>query len=181
MEKGLLTAFSAAILFVLLAGCVGGLSTGVKPLNGGSLMKIESTDFKTGAAIPAEFTCDGQNLNPELHWEGAPAETKSFALTVRDPDAPSGTFDHWLVCNIPAGVSSIAKEAGAPAGSKQVPNDFGKQDYGGPCPPSGTHRYFFRLYALSVESIDCSNKDELFVALSKNKIAEAELMGTFAR
>lgn len=144
-------------------------------------MKLLSNDLAAGQAIPAEFTCDGANKSPELHWEGAPQQTKSFALTMRDPDAPGGTFDHWLVFNIPANVSIIPKGGPVPAGAEQMTNDFGEQDYGGPCPPSGTHRYYFKLYALDVEQLECKTKQELFQQIEQHKIAEAELMGTYSR
>jgi len=109
-------------------------------------MNLSSNDLEQGEKIPEKFTCDGENVNPELHWDAFPEETKSFALTVRDPDAPSGDFAHWLLCNIPAETTGIAQDS-VPKGSKQVGNDFGKEGYGGPCPPSGTHRYYFKIFA----------------------------------
>lgn len=184
MKAKIAIAFLAVILFSTL-GCVeqpGDESAQPgEEFEGGGLMKLLSNDLEQGKEIPSEFTCDGANVSPELHWEGALAETKSFALTVRDPDAPMGTFDHWLVCNISASVSSISKGGPIPQGATQIQNDFGKLDYGGPCPPSGTHRYFFKLYALDVESIDCSNKQELFNAIEAHKIDEAELMAPYQR
>jgi len=144
-------------------------------------MKLSSNDFEGGEMLPSEFTCDGKNISPELHWENIPAETKSLALSLRDPDAPSGTFDHWLVCNIPPIVSSIPKAGPVPGNAKQIANDFGKPSYGGPCPPSGTHRYIFRLYALDVESIECGNKQQFFQQIEEHKIAEAELISLYKR
>jgi len=114
-------------------------------------MKLKSEDFEDNNEIPSEFTCDGRDVSPQLSWEDVPAETKSFTLSVADPDAPMGTFIHWLVFDIPKEVNNIAR--GTVPG-KQVENDFGKKDYGGPCPPSGTHRYIFTLYALDVEHLE---------------------------
>ena len=135
-------------------------------------MKLLSNDLKAGEEMAREFTCDGSNISPELHWQDAPAETKSFALVLSDPDAPGGTFYHWLVYNIPAATTNIA-QGSVPVGAKQIANDFGKEGYGGPCPPSGSHRYFFRLYALDVETLDCNNKQELLEQIEQHKLREA--------
>ncbi len=143
-------------------------------------MKLESNGFEKGQPIPSQFTCDGQNLNPELHWSQQPEETKSFALSLRDPDAPSGDFVHWLICNIPAQTTSIEQDS-VPENSLQVENDFGKKAYGGPCPPSGRHRYFFQAYALDAETISPNSKKEFFQMVEEHKIAETELMGTYKR
>lgn len=143
-------------------------------------MELFSKDFVNGGQIPKEFGCDEAGYSPELHWIGAPANAKSFALVASDPDAPVGTFYHWLACNIPATVSSIPRDS-VPAGAKQLPNDAHRQDYVAPCPPSGTHRYYFRLFALDAEKLDCKNRQELFAEIEKHKIAAAELMGTFKR
>lgn len=113
-------------------------------------MKITSPSFQENAFIPSKYTCDGENINPPLVISDVSADAKSLALIVDDPDAPVGTFVHWLVWNIPPRVGEI-KEGSLPEGSIQGTNDFGKKEYGGPCPPSGTHRYFFRLYALNQE------------------------------
>ena len=106
-------------------------------------LRIKSQAFEEGALIPAQFTCDGEDLSPELHWEDVPEGTKSFALSVTDPDAPIGTFVHWLVYGIDKGITRIERNR-LPFGARQVTNDFGRQRYGGPCPPSGTHRYWHR-------------------------------------
>lgn len=144
-------------------------------------MRLLSNDLSAGQPIPAEFTCDGVNVSPELHWEDAPEQTKSFALTVRDPDAPGGTFEHWLVYNIPANVSIIPRGGPVPAGAQQLINDFGEEDYGGPCPPRGTHRYYFKVCALDVEQLECNSEQELFQQIEQHKIDEAELMGSYQR
>ena len=144
-------------------------------------MKLLSNDIASGREMPSTFTCDGKNVSPELHWEAIPKEAKSLALVVSDPDAPGGNFDHWLVCNIPASASGIPQGGPLPSGSKEIANDFGKAAYGGPCPPSGTHRYFFRLYALGIEKIQCRNASELKQEISKHKVAETELMALYKR
>ena len=142
------------------------------------IMKLTSNDFKQGGAIPKRFSCQGENVNPHLAWADVPAGTKSFALICDDPDAPAGTWVHWLVKNIPANVKEIRQNSVL---GEQVENDFGKEDYGGPCPPSGTHRYFFRLYALDVEELEADNKDDFYSQVEEHAIAKAELMGTYKK
>ncbi len=178
MKEGI---FALIAILFLSFGCVSEPAQPESEFEGGGLMKLLSNDLKQGQEIPSEFTCDGSNISPELHWEGAPAETKSFALTLRDPDAPMGTFNHWLVCNIPANILSIPKGGPIPAEATQVQNDFGKGDYGGPCPPSGSHRYYFKLYALDVEKIECTNAQQLLQQIEAHKLAEAELMAPYQR
>ncbi len=128
-------------------------------------MKLESNDFEHEGNVPTKFTCDGTDVSPHLAWSDVPEGTKSFALIVDDPDAPMGIWVHWLVCDISPDTRDISEDS-IPLGAKQVTNDFGNEDYGGPCPPSGVHRYFFKLFALDVE---------------KHKIAEAILMGRYGR
>jgi len=143
-------------------------------------MKLSSKDFEEGGNIPSELTCDGKNVSPQLSWEGVPDETKSFALSVRDPDAPGGTFLHWLIYNIPKHVRSIER-ASIPRESVQVTNDFGKREYGGPCPPSGTHRYYFTLYALDTERLEDITRHNFFTRIEEHAIEKAELMGRYRR
>lgn len=144
-------------------------------------MKIESLDFKEGKPIPSEFTCDGANVSPALVFEDVPVEAKSLALIMDDPDAPMGTFVHWVVWNIPPGTKQISK--GEKITYPQGKTDFGKQGYGGPCPPSGTHRYFFKLYALDVvlDLEKGATKVDLEEAMKGHIVAEAKLMGTYQR
>ena len=141
-------------------------------------MKLKSEDFEDNNEIPSEFTCDGRDVSPQLSWEDVPAETKSFTLSVADPDAPMGTFIHWLVFDIPKEVNNIAR--GTVPG-KQVENDFGKKDYGGPCPPSGTHRYIFTLYALDVEHLEDVDKNNFFSKVEEHTIGKAVLTGLYRR
>src|SRR3989442_981117 len=113
-------------------------------------MKLSSPAFNEGGLIPSKFTCDGENVSLPLEWEDVPAQAKSLALIVDDPDAPSGLFVHWLVIDISPGNHGLSEGTGA-TGATQGINGFGKIGYGGPCPPSGTHRYYFHLYALDTE------------------------------
>jgi Raf kinase inhibitor-like YbhB/YbcL family protein len=143
-------------------------------------MKLLSEDFRENETIPSTFTCDGEDICPQLHWEDVPEGTRSFALSVTDPDAPGGTFIHWLIHDIPKDVRSVGRGE-LPIGVKQVKNDFGKERYGGPCPPSGTHRYYFRLYALDIDHLRDVNKGNFFKLVEGRALAKAELMGTYRR
>jgi len=142
-------------------------------------MELLSKDFTNRGTIPSEFTCDGRNISPELSWENVPIKTKSFALISDDPDALGGWI-HWLVYDIPNNVRRIEQNS-LPAGAKQAENDFGKKTYGGPCPPTGTHRYFFRLYALDIEHIENVNKNNFVETIKKHTIEKATIMGLYKR
>ena len=143
-------------------------------------MKLLSEDFRENEEIPSRFTCDGENICPQLHWEGVPEGTRSFALSMTDPDAPGGTFIHWLVHDMLKDVRRIER-GGLPVGARQVKNDFGKERYSGPCPPSGTHRYYLTLYALDVEHLRDINRGDFFKLVDEHSLAKAELMGTYWR
>jgi len=143
-------------------------------------MRLKSGNFEDGGRIPPEFTCDGRDVSPQLSWEDAPDGTKSFALSVADPDAPGGTFIHWLVHDIPDDVNGIEKGS-LPDGAKQVRNHFGRREYGGPCPPSGTHRYIFTLYALDTEHLEVANEGDFFEKVKEHTLSKAELMGLYKR
>jgi len=149
-----------------------------KPEVRGETMRLASNDFVEGGMIPRKFTCQGDNINPHLAWETVPEETKSFALIVDDPDAPMGTWVHWLVKDIPADVREI--QEGEIQGN-QVKNDFGKENYGGPCPPSGTHRYYFRLFALDTANLSASNKKDFYKQAEQHTIGKVELMGKYKK
>ena len=140
-------------------------------------MQITSAAFTDGQPIPSQYTCDGGDTIPPLQWEGAPDGTKSFVLIVSDPDAPSGTFTHWLVQDIPATTSSIPE--GGPAPGTEIPNSFARESWGGPCPPSGQHRYYFTLYALDVDAITGLNKDNVETILKPHVLADATLLGVY--
>ncbi len=143
-------------------------------------MRLKSNEFENEGMIPQMFTCDGRDLSPHLAWDDVPEGVKSFALIVDDPDAPMGTWVHWLACNIPPDVREIP-QGSVPSGAAQVKNDFGKPEYGGPCPPGGTHRYFFKLYALNVGVLEGVNENNFYKMVEEHKIAEAVLMGRYSR
>src|SRR5215467_6043491 len=132
----------------ITGGAVAVLLTAIVPFAAeGATMKITSSAFNEGGNIPSKFTCDGSDTSPPLQIAGVPSGAKSLVLIVDDPDAPGGLFTHWLAWNIDPGTGRLA-EKGLPRGAIQGVNDFGRQGYSGPCPPSGTHRYFFRLFVL---------------------------------
>ncbi len=148
---------------------------------GGAKMKITSSAFQQGGNIPSKFSCDGANTNPPLQISDVPPEAKSLVLIVDDPDAPSGLFTHWVVWNISQQISSIP-EGSTPKGV-QGTNDFGKSGYGGPCPPSGAHRYYFKIFALDRELglPSGAKRSQLDAAMKGHVIAQGELMGRYAR
>jgi len=143
-------------------------------------MRLKSSDFENNGYIPSRFTCDGEDVSPPLLWEDVPDDAEGFALSVTDPDAPSGEFIHWLVYNIPKGTRSFERGR-LPEGLKQVENDFRKRDYGGPCPPSGTHRYIFTLYALDTGQLKDITRRNFFDMVEKHTVAKARLMGLYSR
>jgi Raf kinase inhibitor-like YbhB/YbcL family protein len=140
---------------------------------------LRSAAFGQGEKIPVRFTCDGDDINPELQIENLPGNTRSLALIIDDPDAPNGTWTHWLVWNI--NVTGKIAENSIPG--TEGKNDFGKLHYGGPCPPGGTHRYFFRVYALrqELQLPEGSSKEELLAALKPYLLGVGELMGKYSR
>ena len=153
-------------------------------------MKIElsSTAFDEEANIPKQYTGDGKNVSPPLRWSDPPPETKSFALICDDPDAPRGTWVHWVLFNLPAEKrqleESVPAQKGLDEGAKQGKNDFGKVGYGGPSPPAGKpHRYFFKLYALdtTLDLAPEATKDQLLAAMKGHVLAEGQLMGRYGR
>lgn len=150
-------------------------------------MKLTSTAFEHESLIPTRYTCDGQDISPPLTWAGAPANTKSFALIADDPDAPMGTWVHWVAWNIPAAATAleenVPKKEALPDGMKQGTTDFRRIGYGGPCPPSGTHRYFFKVYALDISPNlpSRTTKKDLEHAMHGHILAQGELMGKYKR
>ena len=149
---------------------------------GGGKMKISSSAFQEGGTIPEKFSKNGQNVSPELRIEGVPSDAKALAIIVDDPDAPVGLFTHWMVWNIDPKTTEIA-EGSAPNGATQGKNDFGEVGYGGPQPPSGTHRYYFKVFALN-SSLDLkpgAKRKDLDVALKGHVIAQAQLMGRYSK
>ena len=147
-------------------------------------MALGSSAFAPGAAIPRRHACDGENLSPPLAWTGAPAAAKSFAVVCDDPDASN--FTHWVLFNVPGDAVSLAEGLGPgrlPAGAAEGVNDFGGPGWGGPCPPTGEHRYAFRLYALDVARLNLASptKQQLERAIEGHVLAEARLAGTYRR
>jgi Raf kinase inhibitor-like YbhB/YbcL family protein len=145
-------------------------------------LKITSTAFADGKAIPPRFTCDGPNVSPPLEWSGIPAKTRALALLVDDPDAPKGDFTHWMVVNLTPDTTSLPENARAfPADARQGVNGFGKVGYGGPCPPKGKqHRYVFHIYALDAHiSIAQPERTHFDLLVKRHSIGEATLTGTF--
>ena len=142
-------------------------------------MKLTSPEFQNNKLIPKKFTCQGDDVNPPLVIEDIPKDAKSLALIVDDPDATTGTWVHWIVFDIP--VVSKIEENSIPG--KQGTNDFGRKDYGGPCPPSGTHRYFFKIYALKekLNLDEGSRKEDLEEIMQEHILAKAELIGLYKK
>ena len=143
-------------------------------------LSVMSPAFENNKLIPAKYTCDGDDVNPPLAIDGVPEGTKTLAVIVDDPDAPMGTWDHWIVWNIPATASKIAENT---VPGTEGMNDFRRRAYGGPCPPSGTHRYFFKVYALDVklDLSPTSRKRDVEKAMQGHVLAKAELVGLYRR
>jgi len=145
-------------------------------------MEIKSDAFASGQSIPAKYTCTGKNISPALTWSNSPSGTQSFALIVDDPDAPAGTWVHWVLYNIPSDTNSLQESAdtGAMSAGK---NSSGHMRYDGPCPPSGTHRYFFKLYALDtvISLLPGATREQVLREMDGHILAQGELMGTFSK
>lgn len=150
-------------------------------------MEIKSKAFASGELIPSVHTCDGRDASPPLTWTDPPAGTKSFALISDDPDAPGGTWVHWVIWNVPVEARSLEenlpKTGALSDGARQGTTDFRRIGYGGPCPPSGMHRYYFKLYALdtTLDLPSSTTKQGLDKAMERHVLAQAELMGTYRR
>lgn len=173
----------AAILALVLAGCGCGRE-GEDAGRGEGAMKLTSTAFKAGDAIPRKYSGEGEDISPPLAWTGAPEGAREFALVCDDPDAPTPKpWVHWVVYRLPAGTTALAE--GDPGGALEGRNDFGRTGYGGPMPPKGhgTHRYHFRIYALDAPlALEAgATKEELLAAMKGHVLAEGELVGTYKR
>ena len=148
---------------------------------------LTSSAFAPGEPIPLRYTCDGDDVSPPLAWSDPPQGTQSFALIADDPDAPAGTWVHWVLYNLPAEArelpEAIPPDAELPDGSRHGNNSWRRPGYGGPCPPGGTHRYFFKLYALDtlLDLEAGASKDKLLQAMEGHILAQAELMGVYTR
>jgi Raf kinase inhibitor-like YbhB/YbcL family protein len=150
-------------------------------MNAASSISVTTPAFQAGGDVAAKFTCNGANVNPELKINGVPNEAKSLVLIVDDPDAPRGLFTHWVVWNIDPKTTRVAENSAPTAGVQGI-NDFGKRNYGGPCPPSGTHRYFFKIFALDtkLELKPGARRAELDAAMRGHILAQGELMARYS-
>ncbi len=177
--------FVSLIVFILLVSihyCLGDVTMS---------FKLVSKAFENGSEIPTKYTCQGEDISPPLEWTGVPAGTKSLALIVDDPDAPDPanpkmTWVHWVLFNIPPDVDHLpegASDGHLPKGAKSGINDWQRTGYGGPCPPIGRHRYFFKLYALDTvfDQLDRPSKPQLLEAMKGHILAEAVLVGTYQK
>jgi Raf kinase inhibitor-like YbhB/YbcL family protein len=188
------TAFGFSIIALMLPCCGRSPSTeSILPEDPKMItIRLQSPSFADGGAIPKLYTCDGKDVSPPLAWSGVPETARSLALICEDPDAPRGTWTHWVIFDIPASVKELGE--GVPAQERvqvtaggetalQGRNDFKKTGYGGPCPPSGTHRYFFRIYALDT-GLDLgpgTTRQDLLRSIKGHVLAEGELMGRYSR
>ena len=166
-----------------LGGCGQQPRKGDQPVS----FELSSSAFEAGQSIPVKYSCHGQDVSPPLSWGDPPSGTRSLALVVEDPDAPVGNWVHWVIFNLPHQSRSlpeaVTSAAGLPQGAVDGSNSWGRTGYGGPCPPSGTHRYFFTLYALD-QQLDLaagSGKEQLLKAMEGHVLGQAELMGTFSK
>jgi Raf kinase inhibitor-like YbhB/YbcL family protein len=188
------TALRLSIIALLLSSC--GRSPSTETLlpedPKKATIRLQSPAFADGGTIPRLHTCDGRDVSPPLEWSGVPDTARSLALVVEDPDAPRGTWTHWVIFDIPTGVKGLGE--GIPAQERvevtasgeaalQGKNDFGKVGYGGPCPPSGTHRYFFRIYALDtgLGLGSGATRQDLLRSIKDHVLAEGKLMGRYSR
>jgi Raf kinase inhibitor-like YbhB/YbcL family protein len=150
-------------------------------------IEVRSPAFGEGSRIPSDFTCDGADMSPPIEWSGIPARAQSLAIIVDDPDAPGGNWTHWLVYDLPPDLTQLKAGISAgeklPGGALQGRTDFGQTGYGGPCPPVGEHRYFFKVYALDamLRLKPGASKQELFRAMQGHILAEGVLMGRYDR
>ncbi|MGA8222298.1 MAG: YbhB/YbcL family Raf kinase inhibitor-like protein [Candidatus Acidiferrales bacterium] len=177
-------------LFVAVVGCLAVTAGYTVRYAGGADMSLElkSADFAAGGNIPKQFTCDGADMSPALEWNAPPAGTQSFALIADDPDAPVGTWVHWVIFDMPANLrglpQNLSKIEQLKDGTRQGRNDFRKIGYGGPCPPTGqAHRYFFKLYALDAKLNlkPGTTKKEVEQAMHGHILAQGEYMGRYSR
>jgi hypothetical protein len=179
----------AILIFCVLFYLYPGKAHCSSETTGGDMMGItvKSTAFADGGMIPKKYTCDGSDISPPLSWDSVPEGTKSLALISDDPDAPRGTWVHWVIFNLPAHITELTEhippQQTLSTGAKQGRNDFGKIGYGGPCPPGGTHRYYFKLYALDKEiNLGAgASKAELLKAMEGHILTEGQLMGRYKR
>lgn len=170
----------ATIVLVLIMLLAAACQAPAVDTSNAAKFKLSSPAFQDSGSIPQKFTCQGQNVSPELNWSEAPADTQSFALIVDDPDAPGGTFTHWVLFDLPAETKQLAE--GAPPIGVGGNNGLNQIGYMGPCPPNGIHRYYFRLYALDVPSLNLkagASRGDVEAALKNHVIGVADTMGRY--
>lgn len=182
MRNRLSQLFVVALFLLMISAAVNGQESKVISLT------VASVSFSSGGEIPNKFTCDGEDVSPQIFWSGTPNGTQAFVLMVDDPDAPAGTWTHWVLYDLPASLKSLNEGLPTsdqlPDESKQGRNDFGKIGYNGPCPPAGRpHRYFFKLYALDrkLNVKGGAARSEVEKAMSGHVLAQGEVMGTYRR
>jgi Raf kinase inhibitor-like YbhB/YbcL family protein len=146
-------------------------------------LTLRSSAFEAGKEIPSKYTCEGNDIAPQLSWSPAPDGTKSLAVVMDDPDAPRGTWVHWVIVDLPPTATSLPEGGSLPSGARAGTNSWNRTGYGGPCPPSGRHRYFFKLYALdtALGQLAKPTKEQLESAMQGHILAQAELMGTYQK
>lgn len=180
-----LCGLAVALLLLGAIACGGGQDTVRDDLPGG--LTVTSSAFADGAEIPVRYTCQGENVSPPLAWEGIPENTAALVLLCEDPDAPLGTYSHWVVYDLPADTSGLPEAVSAgetlPGGGIQGLNDFGDAAYGGPCPPSGEHHYYWTLYALDEELglAAGAKRGDVLQALEGHVLATGQLMGRYQK
>lgn len=179
--------FSLTIIGFVFANPIKSFSQGGKKMETTVKLQITSSAFDHNGMIPKKYTCDGEDISPQLSWSGAPEGTKSFALINDDPDAPMGTWVHWVLYDLPPSINELSenmpKDKTLSNGAKQGITDFKNIGYGGPCPPSGIHRYFFKLYALDTKlNLESgATKKQVEDAMKGHVIAQTELIGKYKR
>ncbi|MGE5139854.1 MAG: YbhB/YbcL family Raf kinase inhibitor-like protein [Rudaea sp.] len=170
----------AILLSLLLLPACTSAATPSAPASAARLT-VTSTAFADGGTIPQKYTCQGDGISPELKWGGAPASTASYALILDDPDAPNGTFTHWVAFDLPANQTEVPE--GAPPAGKEGKNSAGRTGYVGPCPPSGTHRYIFTIYALDIPSLklESPSRAQVLDAMAGHILASGQLTGRYGK
>lgn len=173
---------SVATCGLVLTGCGGDDAPSPVDADAPDVIEVTSSAFAEGDAIPTQYTCDGDEVSPPLAWSGVPEDVAALALVVDDPDAPSGTFTHWVVLDVPTSTDS-SPEGGVPEGGVQAQTSAGSAAYAGPCPPSGTHHYRFTVVALDDETglAEGAPLDDALAAVDDHAIARGTLSGTYSR
>jgi Raf kinase inhibitor-like YbhB/YbcL family protein len=182
--KTILTWFFLSVLFgLIISGCGAESSEPLETEEETMTFDLTSPAFAPGEPIPTKYTCDDQDISPPLKWSDPPGGTQSFALIMDDPDAPVGIWVHWVLFNLSPDTRDLPEQAASPAGAQDGQNSWKRTGYGGPCPPSGAHRYFFKLYALdtTLNLPAGATKAQVLKAMEGHILAQAEVMGVYSR